>query len=110
MIWGIHLGVTDNFTLAPAHAHLNLIGWATSGLYGVFYALTKETMAPKLAWTQFWISTIGVAIMIPSLALFLLDPTVQTYMPGVAIGSLLVLVGLIMFGVSVVREFTRKRA
>jgi hypothetical protein len=105
----MELGMTENFTLAPAHAHLNLIGWATGGLYGTFYALTKDTMSPKLAWAQFWISTIGVAILIPSLALFLLDPTAKTYVPGVGIGSLLVFVGVIVFGVSVVREFTRKR-
>lgn len=32
---GIALGIQQNFVLAPAHAHLNLIGAAMSFLFGV---------------------------------------------------------------------------
>jgi len=31
MVWGIQMGVSGNMTEAPAHAHLNLVGWATMG-------------------------------------------------------------------------------
>jgi hypothetical protein len=48
-------------------------------------------------------------ILIPCLALFLLNPAVQTYSPGVGVGSLLVFAGVVVFGVSVAREFSRKR-
>jgi len=26
MGWGMYMGANENFTLAPAHAHLNLLG------------------------------------------------------------------------------------
>ena len=42
MGFGIFMGASQDFTLAPAHAHLNLIGWVTMALYGTFYALARE--------------------------------------------------------------------
>jgi hypothetical protein len=70
MSFGIFMGATENFTLAPAHAHLNLIGWVTMALYGTFYALAREA-SKKLAWTVFWLNNAGAAIMFPSLAMVL---------------------------------------
>ena len=31
---GIAMGATENFTLRPVHAHLNLLGWTTMALGG----------------------------------------------------------------------------
>ena len=57
-------------TLAPAHAHLNLVGWVTMALYGTFYALTRGTMSVPLAWMNFMSSRRSAAIvMIPTLSM-----------------------------------------
>ena len=32
---GIFMAITHDFTLAPAHAHLNLLGWVSMALYGL---------------------------------------------------------------------------
>ena len=53
MCWGMAMAATENFALAPAHAHLNLLGWVTMSIYGTFYALTRETMSPRLAWINY---------------------------------------------------------
>ena len=37
MAMGIVMAVGHDFTLAPAHAHLNLLGWVSLSLYGLFY-------------------------------------------------------------------------
>ncbi len=74
MSWGIQMGATENFTMMPAHAHLNLLGWVTMALYGTFYALTPNTLSPRLAWINFTLSLLGVVLMIPFLALFLAQP------------------------------------
>jgi hypothetical protein len=42
MVWGAVMGSTQDFTLAPAHAHLNLVGWATLALMGTFYAVSAR--------------------------------------------------------------------
>jgi cbb3-type cytochrome oxidase subunit 1 len=108
MGFGMWMGASGNFTAAPAHAHLNLVGWVTSALYGTFYALAKN-YAPKLAWTQFVISTIGILIMIPSLFLLTLNSNDPKFEPGITGGSMFVFVGMILFAVSVFKELTRAR-
>lgn len=93
MVWGAVMGSNEDFTLAPAHAHLNLVGWATLALMGAFYALSKQ--GGRLGWLNFWLSTVGVAIFVPSLALMLAGVKAATV--GVMIGPLLALLGMLVF-------------
>ena len=109
MLWGMHMGQAEDFTLMAAHAHLNLVGWVTMSLYGTFYALTAQTMSPRLAWINFVLSLAGVLIMIPSLAIYLATSD-KTYIGPMVIGEVLTLLGLIVFLISVFRELLRKRA
>ena len=107
MVWGMIMGNSENFILAPAHAHLNLLGWVTMAIYGTFYALTRETLSPRLAWTNLVLAVLGVLVMIPSLAMYLTG-AVQ-YGPGIAVGSVLSFLALLVFGVSVARALMRAR-
>jgi hypothetical protein len=108
MLWGMHMGESEDFTLMPAHAHLNLLGWVTMALYGTFYALTHASLKPKLAWTNFALSALGVAVMIPSLALYLPARDAK-YIPGIIVGEIATVLGLLVFAVSVYRELVRPR-
>ena len=54
------MGATEDFTLAPAHAHLNLIGWVTMALYGTFYALAPR--APQKLALTFWLNNVGIVV------------------------------------------------
>jgi hypothetical protein len=36
MLAGIAMGITQNFMLAPAHAHLNLVGGVLLFLFGLY--------------------------------------------------------------------------
>ena len=85
-----------------------LMGRVTMSLFGTFYALTANTLSPRLAWANFVISGLGVAVMIPSLGLMLSTGN-EKIEPFVAIGSVLTVIGLLVFGVSVVRELARPR-
>ena len=108
MCWGIAMAVSQNFALAPAHAHLNLLGWVTMSIYGTFYALTRETLSPRLAWINYVCATLGVAVMIPTLAVFLATGN-QALEPAIGIGSLLSLIALLTFAISAFRELKRPR-
>jgi hypothetical protein len=108
MLWGMHMGETEDFTMMPAHAHLNLLGWVTMALYGTFYALTHASLKPKLAWANFALAAIGVAVMIPALALYLPARDAK-YIPGILVGELATVLSLLVFGVSVYRELMRPR-
>ena len=108
MIWGMIMGASEDVLLAPAHAHLNLLGWVTMALYGTFYALTHASLKPRLAWTNFVLSAIGVVVMIPSLSLYL--PAHDTkYVPGIIVGEIATLLSLLVFAMAVYRELVRPR-
>jgi hypothetical protein len=110
MLWGMHMGASHDMVTAPAHAHLNLLGWVTMALYGAFYAIERETMLPKLAWLNFFVSTAGIAVMIPSLFLFLSHGNDPKFVPYMNAGEGLAVLGMLIFSISVFRELFRRRA
>jgi len=46
---GMWMGVNKDFTLAPVHAHLNLLGWASLALFGLTYGAYPSIGRTKLA-------------------------------------------------------------
>lgn len=60
---GMWMGVNKDFTLAPVHAHLNLLGWASLALFGLTYSAYPEIGRTKLAAAHF-------ALAAPSAMLF----------------------------------------
>lgn len=62
MCLGIVMGVREDFTLVPVHAHLNLVGWASLALFGLAYA---AGLAKKDGWAvlHYWLATSGAVIM-----------------------------------------------
>jgi len=111
MVLGEYMGAHEDFALAPLHAHINLLGWVTLALYGTFYTLTKDTYSPRLAWTNFILSSIGVLTMIPMLALLLTAPDgAKKYGPLAGAAGGIALLGLLVFLISAFRELVRKRA
>ena len=103
MIWGVVMASSEDFTLSPAHAHLNLVGWATLALMGIFYALARA--GGRLAWANFALSASGVAVMVPSLALYLQGSKPAAM--GLQIGTVLVILGMLIFLWSVLSRWTR---
>ena len=71
MIWGIQMAITGDHLLAPAHAHLNLVGWATMALFGLYYALTPPAAATLLAKIHLGLAIAGVVVMVPGIAIVL---------------------------------------
>ncbi|HYD46120.1 MAG TPA: hypothetical protein VEA79_12715 [Phenylobacterium sp.] len=106
MIWGAVLGATQDFTTSPAHAHLNLLGWTSLGLMGLFYALFGERVSIRLGWANWALSTLGVAIMIPSLGFYLVGHKGITE-TGLVVGPVLAVVGMLLFVVSVLGAWRR---
>jgi len=109
MLWGMEMGATENFAVAPAHAHLNLLCWVTMALYGTFYALTSKTMSPRLAWANFLFSATGGLVLIPTLAIYLAKGD-KAMIPFMIAGEILTVFGLLTFLVSVLRELFRSRS
>lgn len=92
---GIHMSVSGNHNVTGAHAHINLLGWVTSALFGGYYALNPAKATSRLALAQYVIYTLGVIVMGGSLYLVLQGT------PGLegilAFGSLTTFLGVLLF-------------
>src|SRR6266404_650933 len=64
MAFGIAMGITQDFLLAPAHAHLNMIGYVGMFLAALYYHTVPEAAASRLAPVQAVVSVVG-AILFP---------------------------------------------
>jgi hypothetical protein len=108
MSLGMWMGANENFTLAPVHAHLNLIGWATMGLMGTFYALAGDRAPRRLAWVNYGLMTLAVLIMAPALAKLLLGDKAIT--PVLIFSEVLAFLGTVTFFVSVLMTWAKSNS
>jgi hypothetical protein len=98
MVLGIFMGVTRDFTLAPAHAHINLVGWASLGFFGLAYR-TGVAKNDRWAALHFWIATAGAIILPIGIVVAITKDQAGTAIAG----SLLTLASMILFGVNFLR-------
>jgi hypothetical protein len=62
MTWGIVMAISEDHAAMPAHAHLNLLGWVSLFLFGLFYRLHPALEASRLALAQvaLWIAATAI--------------------------------------------------
>jgi len=108
MSLGLWMGAHEDFTLAPVHAHINLLGWVTMFLAGLFYNAFPER-AGILARIHLALAVIGLSIMAPGLAGKMLG-YVSWGGPMTGIGSIIVFAAMILFAFIVFTTPTRARA
>ncbi len=92
---GLHMSISGNHNVIGAHAHLNLLGWVTSALFGAYYAFNPAKAAARLAMIHYAVYTVGVVIMIVGLYFLLLGNV--AFEPLVAGGSLVTFAGVLIF-------------
>jgi hypothetical protein len=97
MGWGIYMGIAQDHSSFPAHAHLNLLGWVTMSLMGGFYALAKERISGPMPWVNLWLSAAGVALMIPSLTAKIAGVHERWVELGIALGAFANFFGMLWF-------------
>jgi len=102
MAWGIQMSASGNHTLAGAHAHLNLVGWASMGLFGLYYHTVPVATAGSLAKVHYVVALAGVVLMVPGIVMAVTD---RGEMLAV-VGSLLTLASILIFLFTVARHRT----
>lgn len=94
---GIHMSIGGNHNVIGAHAHINLLGWVTSAIFGGYLALNPAKAAGLLPKLQYGVYVLGVLVMSVSLYMLLNgNPSVE---PVVAISSLVTFAGVLLFAV-----------
>jgi hypothetical protein len=104
MLLGISMGAAHNFTLAPLHAHINLIGFVCHSVFSMAYRHWPALKDSPLAPYQFWIFVIATPITLIGLYFTVMNgPELPTI-----VGSIGVLIGAALFAVMIWTE--RQRA
>jgi cbb3-type cytochrome oxidase subunit 1 len=91
--FGIWMGINKRFDLAPIHARVNLVGFASMVGFGLLYRAFPALAASKLASAHFFIYKIGAILFIAGLPLAQAHQAIAL----AVIGSLTVLLGLLVF-------------
>jgi hypothetical protein len=102
MLAGITMGILQNFTLAPAHAHLNLIGGVLLFLFGLYYRLVPGAGTTTLAKVQGWLHMVGAVLFPAGIAVVLVKG--PSFEAAPVAGSLLVVTAMALFVVIVFRS------
>lgn len=95
---GIVMAARGDFSLAPIHAHINLVGWASLALFGLGY---RSGFAKNDQWAavHFWVALVGILVF-PVGIYFALMRQIEV---GAMAGALLVLASMILFAINFLR-------
>jgi hypothetical protein len=96
MIWGIIMAITEDHSAMPAHAHLNLLGWVSLFLFGIYYRLHPSLEGAKSASVQVWVWIIGTIIITIGVTLVHTGHVIGD--PIAAVGSFVILLDTLLFG------------
>jgi putative Mn2+ efflux pump MntP len=96
MLWGIIMGISQDHSTMPAHAHLNLLGWVSLFLFGIYYHLHPAIDRSGLASLQVWVWIAGTLVMTIGVALVHSGHAIGD--PIAAVSSLVVLADTLLFG------------
>jgi hypothetical protein len=103
MCFGIWMGTHGDatFVYAPVHAHINLVGWVSMFLFGLWYKHHPAVAGATLAQVHYWCALVGVIC----LAIGIYGNIASTPVAVLAIpGSLLTLLSLLIFTWNVARN------
>ena len=96
---GGFMGFSQQFTLAPVHAHLLLLGWASFALAGLVYHLYPAASETALARIHFWLHNLGLPAFMVALGMLLTGH--ESAGPFVGISAGVVIIGLTVFATNV---------
>ena len=100
MLWGIQMSASQDHSMAPAHGHLNLIGFVAMAIFGAYYALSPTAAASRLAKVHFLLMTLAVLVIVPGIVLAIAEE--QEVLAK--IGSVLAVLGMALFVFMVLRH------
>ena len=102
VLMGMFMSISKDFTIVSVHVHTLLLGFTVLGFVGILYHIFPDLEQNIMAKIHFWLHNIGLPIMI----IFLIPVSYKQfqYEPGIAIGSIAVAIGIILFVINVFKN------
>jgi len=101
MAMGIGMAMTQNHAIMPAHAHLNLLGWVSLFLFGIYYERRPALDTSRLAMIQVVLWSVGTVVL--TVAVSAIHLGYHAADPIAALASLIVLAAMLLFAYFVFR-------
>jgi len=92
---GIMMGASEDFTMRPVHAHVNLLGWATMALAGLVYSIYPAAGESRLGRAHFWLHNVSLPVMAVALS-FVVTGT-RSVIPVLAAAEIVAAIGVLVF-------------
>lgn len=102
MAWGIVMAISHDHSAMPAHAHLNLLGWVSLFLFGIYYRLHPLLDKAVMARVQVGAWIVGTILL--TIGVGMIHSGRPSGEPFAGIGSIIVLVDMLLFGWLVLRQ------
>ena len=99
---GIHMGISQDFTLVPAHVHLNLLGWVTLAVFGLMHRAYPSLATSRMAAVQCVLAIVANIAMPAGLVVMLLGSTHDETL--VKYASVAVILATLLFIIMFVRK------
>ncbi|PZR00101.1 MAG: hypothetical protein DI533_05715 [Cereibacter sphaeroides] len=101
---GGYMAGSQDHSLAPAHAHINLLGFTLMMAFGLFYAVFPAANDTRLAQVHFWLHQAGTLILSVLLVLLFSGRIAEPDMAPLApISIIALLIGAVCFLINVIR-------
>jgi hypothetical protein len=102
MLLGLYMGPSEDHSLTPAHAHLNLMGWVTMTLYGLYHRGAPQDVR-ALRWVQVGPGGFGIPVFTGGPAFCLQAGNENLFGPTVA-AALACFAAMVLFLVILIRD------
>lgn len=109
MAMGIAMAASHDHSVAPAHAHLNLLGWVSLFLIGIFYRFNPALDASRAAVAQVVGWVLATVVMTGGITTIYLGH-VGIGEPIATVGSFLIIIDMLFFAILVFRPAPQGRA
>src|SRR5215217_1034906 len=101
MVMGIGMAASQDHSIMPAHAHLNLLGWVSLFLFGIYYERRPALDASRIARVQVYLWSAATIVL--TIAVAGIHLGYEAFDPLAGIASLLVLGSMLVFAYCVFR-------
>jgi hypothetical protein len=101
MAMGIAMAVSQDHSVMPAHAHLNLLGWVSLFLFGIYYERRPALDRSPLALFQVAVWSAGTVLL--TIGVAAVHMGYEAAEPIAAISSIIVLAAVLLFAYFVFR-------
>ncbi|MBE3553553.1 MAG: cytochrome-c oxidase [Thermicanus sp.] len=100
LCFGVYMSSMQDFRFGSLHAHINLLGWASTALFGAIYSLYPRAGHHILAKWHFWLHNIGAPFFLLFLFFLLITGDVR-FEWGIIPCAILIILGAVTLLVNV---------